>query len=313
MTRGTQVVFGTGAIGTALARQLAGQDLPVRVVNRSGRADVPVGVEVLAGDLSDAAFAKEAATGAGVVYQCLNPPYDKWQELFPRLQRNAVAASQAAGARYVSFENLYMYGDTHGVPITEDLPYSAQTKKGKVRAAMAEELAELSSAGDLAVATGRASDYFGPGGTAQSPFGDQVIGRALAGKSARVIGDPDQPHSYTYSVDAASVLATLGTDDRALGQVWLVPNAPTKTTREIIAMIGTDIGRPVKVSVTPSAVLTVVGWFNPTVRELEEMMYEFEQPFVADGSRFENTFGMAPTPLGRSLEATIEWFRSRTR
>lgn len=312
MANDRHVVFGTGAIGLALVGQLMDRELPVRVVNRSGRADVPAGVEVVGGDLSAAAFAKEAAVGAGVVYQCLNPPYAKWPELFPRLQHNAVAAAQTADARYVSFENLYMYGDTRGVTITEDLPYSAHTKKGKVRAEMAEELAVLSAAGDLAVSTARASDYFGPRATAQSQLGDRVIGRALAGKSAQVLGDPDQPHSYTYSVDAGRVLATLGSDDRALGQVWLAPNAPPQTTREIIGMIGADIGRPVKVSTVPNSVLTMMGWFNPTVRELGEMMYEFEQPFVADGSRFEETFGMAPTPLDQSIRATVEWFQSRS-
>jgi nucleoside-diphosphate-sugar epimerase len=313
MSGDTHVVLGTGAIGLALVGQLVDRELPVRAVNRSGRADVPAGVEVVAGDVSDAAFAVEAAAGAGVVYQCLNPPYDKWSELFPRLQRNAVAAAQAADARYVSFENLYMYGDTRGVTITEDLPYSAHTKKGKLRAEMAEELAALSQAGDLAVSTARASDYFGPRATTQSQLGDRVIGRALAGKSAQVLGDPDQPHSYTYSVDAGRVLATLGADDRALGQVWLVPNAPPQTTREIIGMIGADIGRPVKVSAVPSLLLTVMGWFNPTVRELEEMMYEFQQPFVADGSQFEETFGLAPTALDQSIQATVEWFQSPDR
>ena len=158
MSGTTHVVLGTGAIGLALTDQLVHWGLPVRAVNRSGLAEVPEGVEVVAGDVSDAAFTKEAAEGAAAVYQCLNPPYDKWAELFPDLQRNAVAAAQAAGARYVSFENVYMYGDTRGTPITEGLPYSAHTTKGKVRAEMAEELAALGQSGDLVVATARAAD-----------------------------------------------------------------------------------------------------------------------------------------------------------
>jgi len=309
MSDNVHVVLGTGGIGSALIDQLVEQGLPVRAVNRSGRAEVPEGVQIVAGDTSDASFAKEASAGAAAVYQCLNPPYDKWAELFPRLQRNAVAAAQAAGARYVSFENVYMYGDTRGAPITEDLPYAAHTKKGQVRAEMAEDLAELSHAGDLAVATARASDYFGPRSTVQSPLGDRVIGRAIAGKSAQVVGDPDQPHSYTFSVDVGRVLATLGTDDRAIGRVWLVPNAPVRTTREIIGMIAEDLGQPVKVQVAPDMVLRAMGWFNPTIRELGEMLYEFKQPFIVDGSPFEETFGMAPTPLDESLAATVSWYQ----
>ena len=94
-----------------------------------------------------------------------------------------------------------MYGNTNGVPITEHLPITAHTRKGRVRAAMAEELADLTSMGDLAVATARASDYFGPRATVQSPLGERVIGNALKGKPAQVVGDPDHPHSYTYVPD----------------------------------------------------------------------------------------------------------------
>jgi hypothetical protein len=127
------VVFGTGAIGLALVHELNTMSLRVRAVNRSGRADVPEGVEIVAADASDAETAAKAATGAGVVYQCLSPPYHQWARLFPPIQDAAVHAARAAHARYVSFENTYMYGDTHGVLITEETPLRAQTRKGKVR------------------------------------------------------------------------------------------------------------------------------------------------------------------------------------
>jgi nucleoside-diphosphate-sugar epimerase len=156
-------------------------------VNRSGRADVPAGVEVRGGDLTDSAFAADVGVDAAVVYQCLNPPYHRWAEEFPGLQAAAVGAARAAGARFVSFENTYMYGDAKGEPMTETTPMRAHTRKGNVRAAMAEQLRALHEAGDLRVATARASDYFGPRGTAQSPLGDLVIGAALAGKAARAI------------------------------------------------------------------------------------------------------------------------------
>ena len=221
-----------------------------------------------------------------------------------------VAAAQAAGARYVSFENLYMYGDTHGAPITEDLPLAAHTRKGRVRAAMAEDLARLAAAGDLRLATARASDYFGPRATAQSPFGDRVIGRALAGKSAP--GDRrSRPAAQLHlCADAAQVLATLGTDDRALGQVWHVPNAPARTTRQIAAMIAEALGREVRLQPAPRWLLRLLGLFNPDVRELDEMLYEFTQPFVVDGSKFETTFGVGTTPLAESIAATVAWWRA---
>jgi len=303
------VVFGTGAIGRALIDELAAAGCAVRAVNRSGLGDAPEGVEVVTGDASDPAFAARAAAGAAAVYQCLGPPYHRWADLFPPLQDAVVHGAQTAGARYVSFENTYMYGDTHGAPMTESTPLRAHTRKGKVRLAMAEQLRRLHDGGDLAVATARAADYFGPRGTSQSPFGDLVIGAALAGKPARVVGDPDQPHSYTFTGDAARTLAALGTRDDVDGEVFHVPNAAARTTRQIISAISEQLGRPVKVSVAPRAVLRLLGLFNPTVREVDEMRYEFTQPFVVDGTKAQDRLGIEPTPLDDAVAQTVAWFR----
>ncbi len=303
------VVFGTGPVGCALIDALIERGLPVRAVCRAP-SGLPGGIETAAGDAADAAFVAAASKDAAAVYQCLSPPYHRWGDLFPPLQRGLVAGAQAVGARYVSFENLYMYGDTHGAPIGETLPSAAATRKGKVRAAMAAELKALADAGKLAVATARASDYFGPRAREQSPLGTRVIGRALTGKPAQVVGDPDQPHSYTYLADIGRTLAILGTDERALGETWHVPNARAQTTRELVAMIATDLGHNIKVAPTPKLILRGLGLFNPTIGELVEMLYEFEQPFVVDSSKFETTFGVGATPFTQSIPATVAWWRS---
>ena len=202
-----------------------------------------------------------------------------------------------------------MYGDTGGDALDESTPMKPHTRKGTVRLEMAEELAELSDKGDLELATARASSYFGPRATWQSPLGERVIGRALNGKSAQVIGDPETKHSYTYLKDLSRVLATLGTDGRAVGEVWHVPNAPARTTTEIIGMIGDELGQKIKVSPAPELVLWMMGLFNPTVRELNEMLYEFKNDFVTDGEKFTEAFGMQATPLDQALAETVEWWR----
>src|SRR6476620_11731212 len=184
------VIFGTGAIGLALCESLRRRDVgAIRMVNRSGKADVPTGVEVVAADVSDPALAVAAAKGATSVYQALNPPYAQWVELFPGLQAGVVAAAEAAQARLVSMENVYMYGRPAGSPLTEDRPYLAHTKKGQLRGRMADALMAAHRAGRIEVAIGRASDYFGPNGGAQSNLGDRLFGPALAGKTASLLGD----------------------------------------------------------------------------------------------------------------------------
>jgi nucleoside-diphosphate-sugar epimerase len=126
-----------------------------------------------------------------------------------------------------------------------------------------------------------------------------------------VIGDPNTLHSYTYSRDAGRVLATLGTDERAVDQVWIVPNAPARTTEQIIAMIGEEIGSDVKVSAAPDLLLKVMGWFNPILAELPEMLYEWKKPWIVDGARFTSVFGVEATPLEQSIPETVAWWQSR--
>jgi nucleoside-diphosphate-sugar epimerase len=157
------VIFGTGAVGMSVMEALVQRGRRrVLMVNRSGRASVPEGVEVIGGDATDETFAREASKGASVVYFALNPPYDKWPELFPPLQAGVLEGAASAGAKLVAMENLYMYGPTQGRPLTEDLPHAPNTRKGRVRAMMTQELMEAHRSGRVQVAIGRASDFFGP-------------------------------------------------------------------------------------------------------------------------------------------------------
>ena len=195
------VVLGAGAVGMAVAEALARRGESVRVVNRSGLREPVAGVQSVAGDVTDPAFAASATRGARVVYQALNPPYHRWAQEFPGLQAAAIAAAQAAGARLVVMDNVYMYGRANGRPFTEDRAYDAHTRKGRVRAAMARDLMAAHDAGRVQVTVGRASDFFGPRAGAQSLIGDWVIPPALADKPASVMGDPDMPHTYTFIPD----------------------------------------------------------------------------------------------------------------
>ena len=307
------VIFGTGAIGLATLEALRRRGETARLVNRSGTAPVPDDVEVQGGDASDPAFATAAAHGAQVVYQTLNPPYHRWVELFPALQASVLAAAQATGARLVSMENVYMYGRPDGQPLTETHPYAAHTKKGKLRAGMARDLLAAHEAGNVQVAIGRASDYFGPRGGAQSMLGDRVIPAALAGRTATVIGDPDQPHTYTYIPDIGEGLAVLGEHPDAPGEVWHLPNDPhTRTTRQLVDAIYRLAGQPrTKVRGIPPPLLRVLGVVNPTVRELIELQYEFQEPFIVDSTKIATRLHVHATPLDQALADTVASYRTK--
>jgi nucleoside-diphosphate-sugar epimerase len=304
-----QVVFGTGPVGTALADLLASRGEQVVAVNRSGRAATGGSVEVVAGDASDPEFTASVVTGAAVAYQCLNPPYTKWPELFPGLQASVLQSAKRSGAKLVSLENMYAYGPTRGAPLTEDLPLAATGRKGKARAQMTQELLDAHAAGDVRVAMGRAADYFGPRGVT-THMGDRVFYPAIAGKKAQVMGDPDQPHTFSYIPDIAAGLATLGSDDRADGKAWHLPNAPTITTRQFIAKVYEAAGTEGGVSAMPRLMVNVIGLFNANVREVKELLFEFEEPFVVDSSVYESTFGDSATKLDEAIPATVAWFQA---
>ncbi len=313
MTTPQHVVFGTGAIGLATFEALTGRGETVRLVNRSGHADVPAEVEVVGGDASDPGFAIAMAKGARVVYQTLNPPYPEWTAQFPGLQAGVLAAAQATGARLVSMENVYMYGRPAGRPLTEDRSYNAHTKKGELRGRMARELLAAHVAGRVEVAIGRASDYFGPRGGAQSNLGDRVFAAALAGKTASVLGDPDQPHTYTYIPDIGEGLAVLGEHPDAPGQVWHLPNDPdTRSTRQLVDVVYQYAGQPrTKLRAVPPLMLRALGLINPTLRELAEMQYQFEEPFIVDSSKITTKLGVHATPIDQALNNTLATYRHR--
>ncbi|MFB7447528.1 NAD-dependent epimerase/dehydratase family protein [Streptomyces sp. NPDC056194] len=307
------VVFGSGAVGTAVAEALARQGETVRIVNRSGRADVPEGVEVAAGDAADPAFTTAVAAGAAVVYQALNPPYHRWRQEFPALQAGVLAAAEAAGARMVSMDNVYSYGPPGGRPFTEQTPDAATTRKGRLRGRMAQDLLAAHKAGRVEVAIGRASDYFGPRGGAQSNLGDLVFPALLAGRTATVLGDPDQPHTYTFIPDIGEALALLGRHPDAPGRIWHLPNDPdTRTTRELVDLAHRATGRPgaARLRRMPTFVLYAMGAVNRTVRELIEMQYEFAEPFVVDSSLVRDRLGAVATPVEEALEQTVAAYRA---
>ena len=104
--------------------------------------------------------------------------------------------------------------------------------------------------GRVEAASVRASDFYGPG-VSQSALGDLSIGRIARGKSAQVVGDPDQPHSFTYVPDVARALVTVARADDAMGQAWNVPNAPTARPAPCWRCSPTTTGTRLKVQSMP--------------------------------------------------------------
>ncbi|HQX76303.1 MAG TPA: NAD-dependent epimerase/dehydratase family protein, partial [Thermoflexales bacterium] len=215
------VIFGTGPLGKWTARELVKMGKQVRLVNRSGQAmDLPPGAEMIKADAYDVANNIAITKNAAAIYQCAQPAYYEWPQKFPAFQEAILQAAIANGAKFIAAENLYVYGDTHGQPMTEDTPYAAHTRKGKTRQAMTEALFAAHKAGKVRAASARGSDFFGPDDSVSSGM---LYKPALQGKTVNAMGRLDMPHTFTYAPDFGKTLAILGTRDEALGKAWHVP------------------------------------------------------------------------------------------
>lgn len=307
------VVLGTGAIGRAVMEELIQRGESVRMVNRSGKIDeVPAGVEVIASDLYDQGKVKEVTRGAQVVYQASQPNYNEWTEKFPRLQESIIDGLTERNAKLVLVENLYMYGETNGEPMTEDTLYNAHTRKGRVRGEISRAAFDAHKAGRLRVTSARGGNFFGPWGT-DSTMGARAFYPLLRGKPAQLIGRTDLPHSHTYVKDFGRALVILGERSEADGQAWHVPNdMPNITQGEMVRLFAEEAGVEPKMTSMGKLMMRIGGLFIAEARESVEMMYEFDQPFVIDSSKFEKIFDMKATPMREAIRETVAWYRSHS-
>ncbi|TMD09661.1 MAG: NAD-dependent epimerase/dehydratase family protein [Chloroflexi bacterium] len=303
------VIFGAGPLGLAVARRLSSLGKPVRLVNRSGKADAPPGVDVVAADVTDPAAAGQASEGASVVFHCASGPYGQWTKTLPPIMNGIIEGAAAAGARVVYGDNLYAYGPVDG-PVREGLPYRPIGPTTRARAEVATTLMNAHGAGRVRATIGRASDFYGPHAR-QSKAGDVVFGRALAGKPAQALGNPDAPHTNTFIEDFAAGLVTLAERDEALGEVWHVPSAETITTRQFIDLVFQHLQRSPRLQVAPTFAIRLLGLVIPPMRAVSETLYQSERPWVVDHSKFARAFGGQPTPHPRAIAETISWFASQ--
>jgi nucleoside-diphosphate-sugar epimerase len=303
MSQRTHLVVGAGPIGSAVARRLAAAGDHVRVVTRSGSGPDLPGVERVAADASDAVRLGELAAGADVVYNCVNPQYHRWVTDWPPIADALLRAAESSGAVLVTTSNLYGYGEVDG-PMTEQTPLAGTGPKARVRIRMWEDALAAHRSGRIRATEARGADYVGPG--AESHLGERTVPKLLAGRTVQVLGRPDTRHTWTYTEDMAATLVAIGGDERAWGRAWHVPSALECTQREAIARLAALAGVPMpKVTTVPGVLLRALGLVNPMIRELPEVAYQLERPFVMDSSAAQRELGLVPTPADDVLRAIL--------
>lgn len=302
------IILGAGPMGRVIAETLVMQKEAVTVVTRDGRSIGP-GISSRKADLSSTKQTIAACADADVIYHCAAPPYHKWTSAFPDLQQAAIAAAEATGAVLVVVENLYGYG--RAGTLTEDMPLSATTRKGALRAQLSKQLLSAHTAGRARCVAGRATDFFGPG-VLMSALGERFWPATISGKTVDWIGDPDAPHSFAYLPDLAAAYVALGKTPSTWGQAWHLPALPPVSARQICEMVRAPDAGAAKLRVTPSWVLRAVGLFQPAAGEMVEMRYMFDQDFVIDHAKFDAAIGASVSGWDKAITETVDWWQKQT-
>ncbi len=303
---GRYLIVGAGGIGRGAAAALAEQGHEVTMVTRSGTDPQLAGVRATAGDAADAAALTAAAEGAGAIVNAMNPRYTTWARDWPPVAAALLTAAERTGAGLVTVSNLYLYGRVDA-PMTEQTAVAPNGTKGGVRAQMWADALAAHQQGRIRATELRASDYFGPGSSANTSVLNQFVVRpAAAGKKVRlIVGSPDVPHSWTYLRDIGAFAALLATDDRSWGRAWHVPTEGPRTFRQVAEDVARRAGQPTPAVAAMPQLVRSLARVAPVVRELDETRHQFEEPFVLDSTDAQTTFGIAPTPWDEALDATV--------
>lgn len=301
-----------GAIANHLAQSLAEQQKPFRLVSRTAHP-AAAATERITADLTNPDDAVRAVAGSSVAVLLVGLRYDRrvWAEQWPRIMANTIEACRRAGAKLLFFDNVYMYGRVDG-PMTEETPFRPSSRKGEIRARIATSLIDAWQSGQVTGMIARAADFYGPATSTGLP--NVLVFDAFAKKQkASWLVNAGVPHSLTYTPDAARALVTLLDADTAWNQTWHLPTtANPPTGHELIAMAAEAMRVPPRSRVLNRPMMRVVGWFNPIVGELGEMLYQYDSPYLFDSSKFARAFGFAGTPYAEGLRATAASYRPTT-
>ncbi len=298
------ILGGGGVIGNEVAKSLTQYTKQIRIVSRN-----PVKAndtdETFKADLLKADEVIAAVEGSSVVYLTAGLPYNikYWRANWPVVMANVIEACSRFNARLVVFDNIYMYHPSSLKYMTEDSVVDPISEKGKVRAMLNRMVFEAINQGRIEALIARCADYYGPGGIGTSMLWQTVIKPLKEGKKANWLGSPDFKHSFTFTPDAGKATALLGNTDDAFNQVWHLPTAPDPLTgRQWIETFADEFGVKADFRTAPKLIVRIMGLFVPIMKEMVEMMYQYNRDYIFASDKFEQRFGIKATPYKEGIK-----------
>lgn len=309
-----QTILGSGgAIGIELAKSLKSYSDEIRLVSRHPKK-VNETDSLFPADLTDAAQLMKAVEGSSICYLTVGFDYKTrvWQELWPKLMKNLVAACKENNSKLVFFDNVYAIGGDNVKHITEESPISPTSKKGDVRAMVDRHVLENIEKGNIKAIIARAPDFFGPV-REKSLMMNMIYDNFAKGKPAQWICNADVVHSKGFTPELAKATALLGNTADAYNQIWNLPvDRAAITGRQWASLFAEEMNAANKMQVLPAIGMRILGLFIPILGEMYEMRYQYDRDYFFDSSKFNQKFNYTPVTNKEAVRQTVSALRSGT-
>jgi nucleoside-diphosphate-sugar epimerase len=310
-----QTILGSGgAIGTSLARELHSYTKEIRLVSRDP-ARIHETDHLFPADITDPAQVDKAVRGSEVCYLTVGLKYSlkTWRQQWIPLTQSVVDACVKYGCRLVFFSNVYAIGADGIGHITEDSPIAPSSKKGEIRSRVERIILERAEQGKLEAIVARSPEFFGPVKKGNSAMMRMVYDNLRKGRAAQWFCRADKVHTMGYTPDLAKATALLGNTPSAFSQVWNLPADPVPLTgREWVELFAEALHVTPKITVFPGWSVAALGLFLPVLKELHEMLYQYDRDYVFDSSKFRTAFNFAPTTNREAVKETVRVLETAT-
>uniref|UniRef100_Q01YY6 NAD-dependent epimerase/dehydratase n=1 Tax=Solibacter usitatus (strain Ellin6076) TaxID=234267 RepID=Q01YY6_SOLUE len=306
-------IFGAaGAIGISVAEELNRRGIPFRAVGRNRQRleaafSKMAHAEIFPADLAQSRDAGAAARGVDTIIYCVGLPYPS-HNLHPVLMRTTVEAAKMVNVpRLVLVSSVYGYGVPRSSRVSETHSRNPHTQKGKYRKEQEDIVLAAHGQGDLRSLIVRLPDFYGP--NADIGLANPVFRAALQGKTANWVGPVNTLHEFVFVPDTGPVIADLAARDECFGQAWNFGGPGEINTMDFITRIYRAAGRSPKYRTAGAGLLKILGLFNPTVREVVEMLYLQETPVILDDSKLLAALPVKKTSYDDGIQQTLAWMR----
>jgi nucleoside-diphosphate-sugar epimerase len=298
---------GSGTLGQALAPLFGVQ--PFRVVGRSlaqlrsAFAAYPA-ADFAVWDPAKPETAAAALEGIRTLVYLVGVPYTDFR-LHPVLFEQVLTAAVDKGVeRCVLVGTVYPFGLPQTSLVREDHPRNPHTFKGQMRKQQEDILLAADAAGRIRGTILRLPDFYGP--NVDRSYLSSLFQAAAQQKTAQLIGPLNTPHEFAYIPDAAQTLFRLIQEDGAYGHTWNLAGSGKITLGEVVQLVESITGKPVRKFVVGKRMLQLVGLFNPLLREVAEMHYLITQPLFLDDSALTNLLGpLSKTPYEEGVRGSL--------